>query len=748
MVAANRTGLWGFIILLAALAFLRSLAPEHTERAVLGLMKTTSTPRKDVDEEMRKLKDMKDELKRERIALEKLKDELEENNDQEEEAQQAEEKSNTSDDLEVIDSSTETETVSNDEIEEKREEHVEESANIADGSSTEQTYRENENADGEGKQETEDEEAYNSDHDVEPVQLADDECPVVVVPEYSKSGLGTQIEHVWTSLSVTLAVRNACVVLPPVVTDIGEEDVEIVPFHEVFDLDELGRTGLRILPLSICNAPGVSHVFDDNGAESAIVKNFVSYVERSHPSLAERNALVHENTQAHRFPPIEETEGDVNRVATYIASKRGKGQGRECIGFGRMRSAIAFNGDVVEHFQSAKGINDFVSSRYPRMNETLFVKLRWNKAHCDEKRNEDGTVCILSGEILPTEDYVNSIAFAASTVGASKIYISAPPYVPPEVSDFISSKLMPADPVVLDVGSDFFTAGVVEREMAVRSRAFVPDGGAWGESVQEARRMHSPHLFKEGWNSVVMVEEWRNAGSPTELPIIMASYNHENNTEWERPDPAVDDQSSPSKIAPEGDQPQSDPQSTENSEKEEGSPDSGNMDAVTLQPMPENVNEDGKSDPDTANAVLAQPEAERETNEANVGTEMEPGLEVENGMPEKDEQDIAPKPADITQEPVPGTVPGGLSAEDGEQRPEEYEPPQAYMPNTETDHHLFPDGQIPAREVIQEPGAAAEEEGEAADDTNQEPSVRAVQIRSGTGISDLPRQRSKSEQKT
>lgn len=75
--ATQKSGLWGFVVLLGALAFLRSLAPEHTELAVRGLMNSaSSSSKKPFDGQREKLKEMTDELKRERIALERLKKEI------------------------------------------------------------------------------------------------------------------------------------------------------------------------------------------------------------------------------------------------------------------------------------------------------------------------------------------------------------------------------------------------------------------------------------------------------------------------------------------------------------------------------------------------------------------------------------------------------------------------------------------------------------------------------------------------
>ena len=61
------------------------------------------------------------------------------------------------------------------------------------------------------------------------------------------------------------------------------------------------------------------------------------------------------------------------------------------------------------------------------------------------------------------------------------------------------------DPVLLDVGGDSFTASVIEREIAVRSVAFVSDGGDWDESVQTSRKYLSSRPYHGNLNSIQVI---------------------------------------------------------------------------------------------------------------------------------------------------------------------------------------------------------------------------------------------------
>lgn len=713
MVATQRSGLWGFIILLGALAFLRSLAPEHTEHAVRGLMNSASSSSEEpLDAQKEKLKEMTDELKRERIALERLKKELDlkaddisdiigveqrsssvhgiqgvdspvglvSKNGNEEDALD-EQKESESSINEVDTGNTELNTAEKDDAEAKGEEQiagaegkreketdndtVQDVKSDGEKDEAEAEAEEKEETDGagteeEGKEETGNDTAEDiksdyehSDHDVEFVELTEDECPIVVVPEFSKSGLGTQIEHLWTSLSVTLAIRNACIILPPVVTDSEKTDIKIVPFHEIFDIDELGRTGLRILPLSACKNHGIESLFDDNGAETAIVKNFIEYVKKSHPNLAQETVLVNENTKSYRFPSIEETEGDVNKVAKYIYSKLPEGQTRSCVGFGRVRSSIAFNLDVVEHFQPAPSIDEYVTNKYSNMNDTVFVKLRWNKAHCEDVNKEDGSVCLFTGNVIPVDDYIKSIAYAAMSAGATRIYVSTPLHVPENISAYLSSKLALIDPVLLEVGSDFFTATIIEREMAVRARVFVPDGGAWDETVQESRKMHYPHLFKEGYSSLVMVQEWKNAGSPADLAVLKDTINtHE----------------------------------TEQMSNDRGPENPGSREVPS-----QNVREEGHQDKEigVVNSSMMTNGMSTENEDSDNATD------VQNGNNITANTGGATTAAQLEEQ-------SALEMEAGGQRPNEYLLPQGYIPNDESDEHLFADGQIPQQDIAKQ----------------------------------------------
>lgn len=507
MPQTRRSLIWGLIGLLFTLAFIRSLAPERTERAVRRLLAVQDGKEKDENEkERRELQSLKEELERERKALERWKEELDqkrvqvEEEENERELQEKEVQKHVDRNGDDPDAYTEVDHAQGTAVEEHQ--PAAESEESGDDASTSTLAS--------------DTSISNTSLDLADApaeSLSDEECPIIVAPESASAGLGTQIEHLWTSLSLTLAIRNACMVVPPVVSSDGFDIFRPVPFHQVFDLAELSRTGLRFVPLRTCQKHGVATVFDDKGAESAIVKNFAAFVKESHPSLAEESTLVHGDSNGYRFLKEEEVKEDVTVVAEYIRGKLPEEAGRHCVGMGRMCAPVAINPDVLEHFIPAKAVADYVQEKFPRANETLFVQLRWNSAHCDKARTEKGTVCVFSDNAVPVDEYVFAVAHAANVVGAKAVYLSAPAHIPDDVSEFLAKHLNTIDPVLLDVDGDFFTANVIERELAVRSARFIPDGGAWGDAVQKSRQSHFPHLFVETVNSLTIIQEWKNAGA-------------------------------------------------------------------------------------------------------------------------------------------------------------------------------------------------------------------------------------------
>eukprot|EP00177_Eucheuma_denticulatum_P005419 GFKZ01009854.1.p1 GENE.GFKZ01009854.1~~GFKZ01009854.1.p1 ORF type:complete len:395 (+),score=68.67 GFKZ01009854.1:233-1417(+) len=378
----RRSALWLFILLLFAIACLRSLAPERTEGAVKRLIAKRNQVQDELEKREKELSEEKEELQREKAALEKWKTELDERRQK-------------LDKQEQHDSSDEQVPPKNADINQEVDEFVH--------SITNETRDATPDIDTETNTATEappttdhsaeqSSEMYSPDLADEPAaKLTDEECPVIVAPEHAKAGLGTQIHHIWTSLSLTLSVRNACIVVPPVLANDGDGTFKPVPFHQVFDAHELSRTGLRFVPLRTCQPHGVATVIDDAGKDSAIVKTFAQYVGESHPKLAAETTLVHGDSSGIRFLDHDSIAGNPIVVGEYIRENLPQQKGRQCVGLGRMRAQVEINPDVLKFFKPASEVAAYVDDKFPLANETLFVKLRWNKAHCDAARTEDGT---------------------------------------------------------------------------------------------------------------------------------------------------------------------------------------------------------------------------------------------------------------------------------------------------------------------------------------------------------------------
>lgn len=521
MSSTRRSFVWGFIALLLALAFLRSLAPERTEYAVRNLFEFKDR-RSGLQPQLTEVQRLKDELQRERVALQRWKEQLD------------------------LRSQAQNDTHHNPRPV-VRPDHLpaappDDPDAFTDDTNTQQGREETDlstpdNHDPEDESHPHSNDFDDVDEDAAP--LSDDECPIIVVPESSSTGLGTQIEHIWTSLSLTLAIRNACVVIPSVISSFGASQPDRpVPFHQVFDLPELARTGVRFVPLRTCQENGMTNVFDDRGAESAIVKNFALYVKESHPNLAKNTTLVRADSKGYRFLKSKLVNYDVNVVAEYMRDKLPEEPGRHCVGVGLMRAPIAINPDVLAHFFPAKHISDYIDERFPALNTTLFVKLRWSSTTCDKAHTKNGTVCIFLDSIVPVQTYVNAIAHAADMIGATAIYLAVPLHVPDDVTEYIAEHLNVMDPVLLEVGGDLFTANTLERELAVRSVGFVPDGGAWGNCVQKTRQSHFPHAYDENIDSITMIQNWKDAGSPTASSLLRDGVVKQQHTNTHKPQAA------------------------------------------------------------------------------------------------------------------------------------------------------------------------------------------------------------------
>lgn len=519
MPSTQRSAVWGFILLLGALAFLRSLAPERTERAMHHLLSTHGRSKDAINQREKHLKHLKEELERERAALQRWKEEL----DQQREELKAAGLPEVGNERKVSESADDLARAVNEEDPDVFSDADREKGALQphENSSTERD--ENGTDSNKANAEVSDNGEHLKVHgDVEePIpELTDEECPNIVVPEFTRAGLGTQVIHLWSSLSITLALRNSCMVIPPILADDGMENFRPVPFYQVFDEEVLARTGLRFVPLRTCQKHGVSTVFDDSGAESAVVKNFAAFVQESHPKLAEESTLVHGHSKGYRFESADKVNGDVNVLAEYVRSHLPSEPGRHCIGVGRMRPQIEINSDVLKYLSSAPSIAEYVMSKFPDVNETLFVRLRWNQAVCEKVRAQTGTICIFSDHVVPIDEYVYSIAHTAASLDASQIYISTPSHIPEDVSSVLASRLRSLDPVLLDVDGDFFMANVIERELAIRARGFVSDGGIWDESVMLSKKTLYPEYIHGELNSITIIQAWREAGSPIDLPLM------------------------------------------------------------------------------------------------------------------------------------------------------------------------------------------------------------------------------------
>ena len=496
------------ILIFAIIALLRSIAPERTEGIVRNIIRANrpqfSTITKDeqkdnLEKEKKKIYQMRDQLEREKLALNKLKQSLNQqidtNNINIQESQQSI-KSADEITINVIpnDPDAFSDPINNDQdlvVDQINQGNISE---IKGG------------------------------EDMESIGiLGDEECPTIMIPEFSRAGLGIQIDHLWTCLSLTLAIRNACVVLPPIISNDEDENFASIPFYQVFDLNELALTGLKFVSLSTCQNQGVSRIFDDNGSESAIVKNFARFVNNSHPHLYEKTSLINNNTKGFRFQSEEEILYNINIAAKYVKSKALSNNQRDCIGIGRMKADITFNDDVIEHFKSARSIREYVNKKLPNGNESMFIKIRGNGSECEGLKEEENKICILSKKNILTEHFVYSIAYSAERYNVDMIYISTPWDIEENVSMMISQRLIVHDPILLDVEGDLFTAKVIERELAIRSKLFVWDGGKWGENVEESRRLIYKQVKKQGMTTEKMVERWQEEGSSTSSRFLKGS---------------------------------------------------------------------------------------------------------------------------------------------------------------------------------------------------------------------------------
>lgn len=536
----QRSSMWGLVALLSALAVLRSTSSEGGARALRKAVASGATVGfAKLEVEREELRALREEVQRERLALARWREDLEARQKTGRREEMAgddrtdhggvsadmraddpdafggEVKEENANDFET--SSKEGEDEASEPVKEYEDPSQATEVDGAEGGGTEEGGE-----DGESKVQAEPERTGDMEIAAD-VELAEDECVVILAPASSKAGLGIQIEHIWNSFSLALGIPGACMALPTVIAGELTENPKNVPFQQVFDVSVLANAGVRFVPLSVCKPYGVSAVFDDTGEnEEAIVKQFSAYVKESHPELGAETTLVYGDTVGSRFLESSEGGDGIDSQTQHVLSKKPEGSGRYCAGIGRMGAQLEKNKEVLMRFVPAPSVRDFVSSKFENASSTLFVRLRWNQDLCSKASIEPGMVCVFTDTSVPVADYAHAIAFAADYSGASDIYISVSSHVPEEILAFLNKNLRTLDPVVLDVRGDVFAASAIERELAVRSMVFVPDGGAWSDCVQESRIHHNPGSFDPELNSVAMIQKWKDSGSPRQSLFLIS----------------------------------------------------------------------------------------------------------------------------------------------------------------------------------------------------------------------------------
>lgn len=500
--------LWRCIALLAVLAVVRTLAPSRTEFVVRPLLSTTSPSTVDsLHYNAKALQELRDDLARERNALEQLKHSL----------SIAASNSNDTSHSSSTASVRAADERANDVISHKESLPyppgmfaAEKSAHL---SGTQPPPTDVTSVESVAQTGTSAIDSIESNHHLPPrlPELPSNECPTIVIPEAMHIELGQQVEHLWNALSITLALRNACVVLPPMMAHTPSQPYRPVRFTQVWDEASLSHTGLRFVPIELCYEPKVLSVFDDAGAPSAVIKTFANHLAYAYPTMQPNNLIV-DDTLGYRFPNVSVVQDNVANVAQYISARAPLRPRRHCTVLGRLHASIGINADVVRSFRAAPSVTRFVSARFGDASSMIFVRLRWSDPLCSRLR--PGHICLLSGVEAPLADYTHAIAMAMKQANVTQVYVAAPPIVPETVRAYLAERLPVVESVLLQVEGDFFSANVVERELAARARVFVPDGGTWDTGVQMSRKAFVPHLYNEDFSSQTMIEEWRAAGAP------------------------------------------------------------------------------------------------------------------------------------------------------------------------------------------------------------------------------------------
>ncbi len=423
------------------------------------------------------------------------------------------------------------------------------------------------------------------------------ECNMILAPIAAEAGLGTQTEHLWKHLTLAKSL-NSCVALPPIVAR-TTADTRYVPIHEVIDMGPLVDI-IKLVPLSTCKKRGVGALIGDGITSEA----FDRYLKNSDPVLAAESSLVSNVSTITEFSQ----EGDLSEQESIV-----KKSDSFCVGTGKMSSVIEFDDEVLDSFNSATRISEYVTDRFRDIEHNLFVRLRWRKGACEN--TPENEICLGDSSTVSMSDYVAAIKEKAKNIEAKSIYISFPPSVPLEVMKYLTENIRTIDNVMLLLEGDEFAANVIEREIALRSKAFVDDGGVWGSTIQSKRKLRSSETYEENASSSDLMNQWSEGGKNSNNDIFIPDHILEKKEQEEI------EVSQPEEPQPEVTTDEKIGDTNENSETEESNKSTEGIsepsEPENLEvPVPENIvnneNEDENRN-DQDNETLSNQAAEQET---------------------------------------------------------------------------------------------------------------------------------------
>lgn len=471
---------WSLVLVLLVIAFWRTIAPERSASVIKTLVASQHSKDVQSDVESRAVKELEELVRerravaRERMRLESIREQLS--------------KMNQSDSV--------------------YQQFANDGALTPIGTALQNTH--SSSAGRFGEDEGEVQENLEEEENVEEVEEIeeDDEaegCELVWAPVAAETGLGTQTEHLWAHLTIARAL-NACVALPPVVARTSAA-TRYIPADEVLNLEALSDLGLRIVSLKSCSA-GVSALFGDALRGKAAIRRFEHYVTSADPALAISSSITKGKIELHNFLKSD----DPLAQAEHIRTKAVLNGEQRCIGAGRVNT-LTPDDNVIRSFRASNRIKFYVDDRFSSdISTTLFVRLRWKIDACRGTPPEHA--CLGDGGFVHLKEYVGAIKEEAKRVGASQIYLSFPIDTPEEVMRFFDDTIEAMDAIILRLEGDEFAANVVERELALRARAFVHDGGVWGSTIQQARKISYPQYFEESASITHVLSRWKSAGQP------------------------------------------------------------------------------------------------------------------------------------------------------------------------------------------------------------------------------------------